>query len=176
VIAELGHFALIIALGMALLQSIVPMIGSFKGYSAWMRLGGSLSIGQLLFVSISFICLVIAFLSDDFSLKYVSQNSNTALPDHYKISAVWAAHEGSLLLWALILAGWTSAVAIYSRGLPLVFSARILSIMGAISVGFALFLLYTSNPFERLLPMAPMEGSDLNPLLQDIGLIIHPPM
>ena len=175
-IAELGHFALIIALGMALLQSIVPMIGSFKGYSAWMRLGGSLSIGQLLFVSISFICLVIAFLSDDFSLKYVSQNSNTALPDHYKISAVWAAHEGSLLLWALILAGWTSAVAIYSRGLPLVFTARILSIMGAISVGFALFLLYTSNPFERLLPMAPMEGSDLNPLLQDIGLIIHPPM
>lgn len=175
-IAELGHFALIIALAMAVLQSIVPMAGSFKGYSNWMRLGSSLSVGQLLFVAISFVCLVIAFLHDDFSLKYVSQNSNTALPDHYKISAVWAAHEGSLLLWALILAGWTAAVALFSRSLPLVLTARILSVLGAISVGFALFLLLTSNPFERLLPMAPMEGADLNPLLQDIGLIIHPPM
>jgi len=176
VIAELGHFALIIALGMALLQSLVPMIGSFKGYSSWMRLGSSLSMGQLFFVAISFGCLAIAFLNDDFSLKYVSQHSNTALPDHYKISAVWAAHEGSLLLWALILAGWTLAVALFSRSLPLVLTARILSVLGAISVGFALFLLLTSNPFERLLPMAPMEGADLNPLLQDIGLIIHPPM
>jgi cytochrome c-type biogenesis protein CcmF len=176
VIAELGHFALIIALAMAVLQSVVPMVGSFRGYSNWMRLGSSLSIGQLLFVAISFVCLVIAFLNDDFSLKYVSQNSNTALPDHYKISAVWAAHEGSLLLWALILAGWTAAVALFSRSLPLVLTARILSVLGAISVGFALFLLLTSNPFERLLPMAPMEGADLNPLLQDIGLIIHPPM
>ena len=175
-IAELGHFALIIALAMALLQSLVPMIGSFKGYSSWMRLGSPLSMGQLFFVAISFVCLAMAFLNDDFSLKYVSQHSNTALPDHFKISAVWAAHEGSLLLWALILAAWTSAVAIFSRALPLVLSARILSILGAISVGFALFLLYTSNPFERLLPMAPLEGADLNPLLQDIGLIIHPPM
>ena len=175
-IAELGHFALIIALAMAVLQSIVPMAGSFRGYSNWMRLGSSLSIGQLLFVAISFVCLAIAFLNDDFSLKYVSQNSNTALPDHYKISAVWAAHEGSLLLWALILASWTAAVALFSRSLPLVLTARILSVLGAISVGFALFLLLTSNPFERLLPMAPMEGADLNPLLQDIGLIIHPPM
>lgn len=175
-IAELGHFALIIALTMAVLQSVVPMVGSFKGYSDWMRLGSSLSIGQLLFVAISFVCLVIAFLNDDFSLKYVSQNSNTALPDHYKISAVWAAHEGSLLLWALILAGWTAAVSLFSRSLPLVLIARILSVLGAISVGFALFLLLTSNPFERLLPLAPMEGADLNPLLQDIGLIIHPPM
>lgn len=175
-IAELGHFALIIALAMALLQSLVPMIGSFKGYSSWMRLGSPLSMGQLFFVAISFVCLAMAFLNDDFSLKYVSQHSNTALPDHFKISAVWAAHEGSLLLWALILAAWTSAVALFSRALPLVLSARILSILGAISVGFALFLLYTSNPFERLLPMAPLEGADLNPLLQDIGLIIHPPM
>lgn len=175
-IAELGHFALIIALAMAVLQSVVPMVGSFRDYSNWMRLGSSLSIGQLLFVAISFVCLVMAFLNDDFSLKYVSQNSNTALPDHYKISAVWAAHEGSLLLWALILAGWTAAVALFSRSLPLVLTARILSVLGAISVGFALFLLLTSNPFERLLPMAPMEGADLNPLLQDIGLIIHPPM
>ena len=175
-IAELGHFALIIALTMALLQSVVPMFGSFRGYNSWMQLGSSLSFGQLFFVAISFACLTTAFLNDDFSLKYVSQNSNTALPDHYKISAVWAAHEGSLLLWALILAAWTAAVALFSRALPLVLRARILSILGAISVGFALFLLYTSNPFERLLPMAPVEGADLNPLLQDIGLIIHPPL
>ena len=175
-IAELGHFALIIALGFALFQSLVPMIGSFKGYANWMRLGHSLSYGQFLFIAISFVCLTIAFWLDDFSLKYVAQNSNTELPGQYKISAVWAAHEGSLLLWALILAGWTAAVALFSRTLPLVLTARILSILGAISVGFALFLILTSNPFERLLPMTPMQGSDLNPLLQDIGLIIHPPM
>jgi cytochrome c-type biogenesis protein CcmF len=176
VIAELGHFALIIALGFALFQSLVPMIGSFKGYANWMRLGHSLSYGQFLFIAISFVCLTIAFWLDDFSLKYVAQNSNTELPGQYKISAVWAAHEGSLLLWALILAGWTAAVALFSRTLPLALTARILSILGAISVGFALFLILTSNPFERLLPMTPMQGSDLNPLLQDIGLIIHPPM
>jgi cytochrome c-type biogenesis protein CcmF len=176
VIAELGHFALIIALGLALMQSLVPMVGSFKGYSRWMRLGHSLSYGQFIFIAISFICLAAAFWLDDFSLKYVSQNSNTQLPNQYKISAVWAAHEGSLLLWALILAGWTAAVAWFSEALPLVLRARILSVLGAISVGFALFLILTSNPFERLLPMTPMQGSDLNPLLQDIGLIIHPPM
>ena len=175
-IAELGHFALIIALGLALMQSLVPMVGSFKGYIRWMRLGHSLSYGQFLFIAISFVCLATAFWLDDFSLKYVSQNSNTQLPNQYKISAVWAAHEGSLLLWALILAGWTAAVALFSGALPLVLRARILSILGAISVGFALFLILTSNPFERLLPMTPMQGSDLNPLLQDIGLIIHPPM
>jgi cytochrome c-type biogenesis protein CcmF len=176
VIAELGHFALIIALGLALMQSVVPMVGSFKGYTRWMRLGHSLSYGQFLFIAISFVCLTAAFWLDDFSLKYVSQNSNTQLPNQYKISAVWAAHEGSLLLWALILAGWTAAVAWFSGALPLVLRARILSVLGAISVGFALFLILTSNPFERLLPMTPMQGSDLNPLLQDIGLIIHPPM
>jgi cytochrome c-type biogenesis protein CcmF len=176
VIAELGHFALIIALGLALMQSLVPMVGSFKGYTRWMRLGHSLSYGQFLFIAISFVCLAIAFWLDDFSLKYVSQNSNTQLPNQYKISAVWAAHEGSLLLWALILAGWTAAVARFSRPLPLELRARILSVLGAISVGFALFLILTSNPFERLLPMTPVQGSDLNPLLQDIGLIIHPPM
>jgi cytochrome c-type biogenesis protein CcmF len=176
VIAELGHFALIIALGLALMQSLVPMVGSFKGYTRWMRLAHSLSYGQFIFIAISFICLATAFWLDDFSLKYVSQNSNTQLPNQYKISAVWAAHEGSLLLWALILAGWTAAVAWFSGALPLVLRARILSVLGAISVGFALFLILTSNPFERLLPMTPMQGSDLNPLLQDIGLIIHPPM
>ena len=129
-----------------------------------------------MFLAISFACLATAFLQDDFSLQYVANNSNSLLPDHFKFSAVWGAHEGSLLLWALILAGWSAAVAIYSRHLPLVLSARVLSILGAIAVGFALFLLLTSNPFARILPFSPIEGGDLNPLLQDIGLIVHPPM
>jgi len=176
VIAELGHAALIIALCLAAIQTVAPMLGSFMGYSNWMRLGYSLPLGQLLFVAVSFVCLAAAFLSDDFTLKYVAQNSNTELPSYYKISAVWSAHEGSLLLWALILAGWSAAVALFSRTLPLLLGARVLSILGAISVGFGLFLLLTSNPFERLLPVAPLQGADLNPLLQDIGLIVHPPM
>ena len=175
-IAELGHIALIIALCMAFIQMTLPMVGSFSGQRSWMGLGYSLSLGQFLFMAIAFACLTTAFLNDDFSVKYVAQNSNIDLPYYYKFSAVWGAHEGSLLLWTLILAGWAAAVAIYSRRLPLVFSARVLSVMGAISVGFALFMLLTSNPFERILPLAPVQGGDLNPLLQDIGLIIHPPL
>ena len=175
-IAELGHIALIIALCMAFIQMTLPMVGSFSGQRSWMGLGYSLSLGQFLFMAIAFACLTTAFLNDDFSVKYVAQNSNIDLPYYYKFSAVWGAHEGSLLLWTLILAGWAAAVALYSRRLPLVFSARVLSVMGAISVGFALFMLLTSNPFERILPLAPVQGGDLNPLLQDIGLIIHPPL
>ena len=174
--AELGHGALIVALCLAVIQAIVPMVGSFAGYRSWMRLGHSLALGQFVILAISFACLATAFLQDDFSLQYVANNSNSLLPDHFKFSAVWGAHEGSLLLWALILAGWSAAVAIYSRHLPLVLSARVLSILGAIAVGFALFLLLTSNPFARILPFSPIEGGDLNPLLQDIGLIVHPPM
>jgi cytochrome c-type biogenesis protein CcmF len=174
--AELGHGALIVALCLAVIQAIVPMVGSFAGYRSWMRLGHSLALGQFVILAISFACLATAFLQDDFSLQYVANNSNSLLPDHFKFSAVWGAHEGSLLLWALILAGWSAAVAIYSRHLPLVLSARVLSILGAIAVGFALFLLLTSNPFARILPFSPVEGGDLNPLLQDIGLIVHPPM
>ena len=174
--AELGHGALIVALCLAVIQAIVPMVGSFAGYRSWMRLGHSLALGQFVLLAISFACLANAFLQDDFSLQYVADNSNTLLPDHFKFSAVWGAHEGSLLLWALILAGWTAAVALCSRHLPLVLSARVLSILGAIAVGFGLFLLLTSNPFARILPFSPVEGGDLNPLLQDIGLIIHPPM
>jgi cytochrome c-type biogenesis protein CcmF len=161
---------------MSLLQTVAPMLGSFTGQRSWMGLGFSLSLGQCLFMAISFACLTAAFLGDDFSVKYVAQNSNTDLPYYYKFSAVWGAHEGSLLLWTLILAGWSAAVALYTRDLPLVFVARVLSVLGAISVGFTLFLLLTSNPFERLLPVPPLQGGDLNPLLQDIGLIIHPPL
>ncbi len=174
--AELGHGALIVALCLAVIQAVVPMVGSFAGYRSWMRLGHSLALGQFVILALSFACLATAFMQDDFSLQYVANNSNSLLPNHFKFSAVWGAHEGSLLLWALILAGWSAAVAIYSRHLPLVLSARVLSILGAIAVGFALFLLLTSNPFARILPVSPLEGGDLNPLLQDIGLIVHPPM
>ena len=173
---ELGHAALIVALCFAVVQALVPMLGSFNVYRSWMELGRSMAVGQFVFMGLSFACLANAFLLDDFSLRYVANNSNTLLPDRFKFSAVWGAHEGSLLLWALILAGWSAAVAMFSRDLPLQFSARVLSILGAIAVGFALFLLLTSNPFERILPMAPLEGGDLNPLLQDFGLIVHPPM
>ncbi|MEZ7860627.1 MAG: cytochrome c-type biogenesis protein CcmF [Parasphingorhabdus sp.] len=174
--AELGHAALIVALCLAVAQTIAPMAGSFVGYKSWMRLGHSLAVGQFVLLALSFACLTNAFLLDDFSLAYVANNSNTLLPVQFKVSAVWAAHEGSLLLWALILAGWSAAVALLSRELPLVLSSRVLSVLGAISVGFALFLLLTSNPFERILPVSPIEGGDLNPLLQDFGLIVHPPM
>tara|TARA_B110000879_G_scaffold40696_1_gene57140 strand:+ start:5694 stop:7721 length:2028 start_codon:yes stop_codon:yes gene_type:complete len=175
-IAEYGHVALIIALCLSIAQAVVPMAGSFAGYRTWMRLGHSLALGQLVFVAISFACLTTAFVQDDFSLQYVANNSNTLLPTQFKISAVWGAHEGSLLLWALILAVWSAAVALFSSHLPLVLSSRVLSILGAISVGFGLFILLTSNPFARILPFSPTEGGDLNPLLQDFGLIVHPPM
>ena len=173
---ELGHAALIIAVWFAVAQAAVPMAGSFTGHRSWMRLGHSLAVGQLAFMALSFACLANAFLLDDFSVAYVANNSNTLLPDRFKFSAVWGAHEGSLLLWALILAGWSAAVALLSKQLPLQLSARVLSVLGAIAVGFGLFLLYTSNPFERILPVSPIEGGDLNPLLQDFGLIVHPPM
>jgi cytochrome c-type biogenesis protein CcmF len=173
---ELGHAALIIALFFAIAQAAVPMVGSFTGHRSWMQSGHSLALGQFVFIALSFACLANAFLLDDFSLAYVANNSNTLLPDRFKFSAVWGAHEGSLLLWALILAGWSAAVALRSRDLPLQLSARVLSVLGAIAVGFCLFLLLTSNPFDRILPVPPVEGGDLNPLLQDFGLIVHPPM
>jgi cytochrome c-type biogenesis protein CcmF len=132
--------------------------------------------GQFGFVLLSFLCLAHAFVQNDFSVAYVAQNSNTQLPVWYRISAVWGGHEGSLLLWALILSGWTLAVATFSRALPLDLIARVLGVMGIISVGFLAFMQLTSNPFDRLLPSFPVDGRDLNPLLQDFGLIVHPPM
>lgn len=175
-IAEFGHFALILALCLAIAQACIPLMGTLSANSLWMSTARPIAYGQFVFVVISFACLVALFLGDDFSVRYVVDNSNSRLPDRYKFSAVWGAHEGSLLLWALILSGWTLAVALFSRSLPLDMVARVLSVMGMIAVGFYLFLVFTSNPFERLLPFFPAEGKDLNPLLQDIGLIIHPPM
>lgn len=174
--AEYGHFALILALVLALIQAVLPLVGAGVGNRLWMATARPLVAGQTLMVLFSFGCLVSLFLHDDFSVRYVAENSNTLLPDQYKVSAVWGAHEGSLLLWVLILALWSFAVALFSRTLPQQLVARVLGIMGLISVGFYLFLLLTSNPFARSLPFFPSEGSDLNPLLQDVGLIFHPPM
>ncbi len=175
-IPELGHLAMILALCLCLVQATLPLIGAWRGDHQWMSLAQPAAWGQFAFLLFSFICLTYAFMVDDFSVAYVANNSNTALPWYYKFSAVWGAHEGSLLLWALIMAGWTFAVAIFSRHLPEEMLARVLAVMGMISVGFLLFLIITSNPFERLLPNAPADGRDLNPLLQDFGLIVHPPM
>ncbi|MDH1340854.1 heme lyase CcmF/NrfE family subunit [Ectopseudomonas oleovorans] len=175
-IPELGHLAMILALCLCLVQATLPLIGAWRGDHQWMSLAQPAAWGQFAFLLFSFICLTYAFMVDDFSVAYVANNSNTALPWYYKFSAVWGAHEGSLLLWALILAGWTFAVAIFSRHLPEEMLARVLAVMGMISIGFLLFMIITSNPFERLLPNAPADGRDLNPLLQDFGLIVHPPM
>ena len=175
-IAEYGHFALILALVLAVLQAVIPLAGASVGNRLWMASARPLVVGQTVMVAFSFGCLVALFLNDDFSVSYVANNSNTLLPSHYKVSAVWGAHEGSLLLWVLILALWSFAVALFSQSLPRSLVARVISVMGIVSVGFYLFLLFTSNPFERELPFSPVEGADLNPLLQDFGLIVHPPM
>ena len=174
-IPELGQFALIMALVMALIQSSLPVIGAAKGIDSWVAIAKPATQLQLFFLVVSFAALVYSFIVHDFSVAYVANNSNTALPLVYRISAVWGAHEGSLLLWALTLAIWAGAVAVFSRSIPKDMLARVLGVMGMISVGFLLFMLLTSNPFDRL-AVAPVEGRDLNPLLQDFGLIIHPPM
>ncbi len=174
-IPEIGQFALVISLCLAIAQSIIPMVGAYKNNINWMSVGRTAATGQFLFLLIAFICLSYSFVINDFSVLYVANNSNTLLPLHYRISAVWGAHEGSLLLWVLALSGWGFAVAMFSRSLPLDVIARVLSVMGMVSIGFLLFTLVTSNPFERLFPAA-IEGRDLNPLLQDPGLVIHPPM
>ena len=175
-IPELGNFAVMLALCLALLQCVVPLAGTVTGNQLWMSLCRPLSSGIWVFMALSFTCLAYAFLHDDFSVAYVARNSNSLLPSYYKFAAVWGAHEGSLLLWVLILASWGYAVSLLSRNLPLDILARVLSVMGIIQAGFMAFLLFTSNPFERLLLNTPSEGSDLNPLLQDFGLIVHPPL
>jgi cytochrome c-type biogenesis protein CcmF len=173
-IPELGHYALILALCMAIVQAVVPLVGSLNRTPAWVGMARPVAWGQFVFLVIAFAALTNAFLVDDFSVRYVAMHGNTQLPNLYKISAVWGAHEGSLLLWALILGAWTVAVSL-GRNLPDEVLARVLAVMGMISIGFLLFMLLTSNPFERVFPV-PAEGGDLNPLLQDFGLAIHPPM
>jgi len=175
-IPEIGEFALIIALFLSVLLALVPMYGAATANELWMSYAKPLAKGQFLFVLISFICLGYAFSQDDFSVIYVAQHSNSQMPIQFKLSAIWGGHEGSLLLWAFILSGWTIAVSLFSRSLPLDMLARVLSVMGMIATGFISFLLITSSPFLRYLPRFPEDGADLNPLLQDFGLIVHPPM
>ena len=174
-IPEIGQFALIVALCIAITQAVVPLAGASLGIQRWVALSVPAALAQLLFVAIAYGCLTWAFLSHDFSVLYVVQNSNTKLPLIYLISGVWGGHEGSLLLWSLVLAMWTGAVALFTPNVPRIMRARVLAVLGLVSCGFLLFIIATSNPFDRLLPGA-LEGRDLNPLLQDIGLAIHPPM
>ena len=174
-IPELGHFALILALMLAIVQGVVPLIGAAKNNFGLMAVARPVAQGQFVFVAFAFACLAYAFLNNDFSVLYVANNSNSQLPAHYRFAAVWGGHEGSILLWTLILAVWTLMVTLFSRHIPQAMTARVLGVMGIISIGFLLFMLLVSNPFERLVPAA-LEGRDLNPLLQDPGMVIHPPM
>ncbi len=174
-IPEIGHVALILALTMALAQSLLPLIGAQTGKAAWMSLARPSARGQFVFMVIAYGCLTYAFVNNDFSVALAATHSNSTLPLVYRYTAVWGNHEGSILLWTLILSGWTLAVSIFSRQLDEPTVARVLGVMGLVSCGFMMFTLFVSNPFERLLPAAP-DGRDLNPLLQDPGMVIHPPM
>jgi cytochrome c-type biogenesis protein CcmF len=174
-IPELGQLALILALLLALAQGVLPLIGAWRGNHALMAVARPAAAGQAVFVATAFGILVWAFLHFDFSVKYVAENSNLALPWYYRIAAVWGAHEGSLLLWILILNVWTVALTAFSTKLPEVFAARVIAVMGLIAVGFLAFSVFTSDPFIRLLPM-PGDGADLNPVLQDPGMTFHPPV
>jgi len=174
-IPEIGHFALIVSLFLVACLGTLPVVGAMRDNTVLMGTARTLAYGQFVFVSIAFFCLTYAFISNDFSVLYVAQHSNSQLPVAYRVAAVWGGHEGSLLLWVFILSAWLVAVAVRSRHLPEEMVARVLGVMGLVAVGFLVFMLFTSNPFERLLPAAP-DGRDLNPLLQDPGLVLHPPM
>ena len=174
-IPEIGNFSLILALLLALIQGTLPIIGAARNIPSWIALARPVVQGQFVFVLIAFLCLGYSFVSSDFSVMNVAKNSNSELPFQFRVAATWGSHEGSLLLWVLMLAGWSVAVSVFSKQLPDDIVARVLGVLGLVSVGFLLFMLFTSNPFDRLLPAA-LEGSDLNPLLQDAGMVIHPPM
>ena len=174
-IPEIGHLALILALVVAIAQGVIPLVGAKRGDAALMAFGRTGALVLFALVAIAFGSLAASFIRSDFSVLNVAQHSFTALPTQYKLAAAWGSHEGSLLLWALMLAGWSAAVALRSRNLPAAMLARVMAVLGLVSVGFILFLLLTSNPFERLVPAAP-EGRDLNPLLQDPGMVLHPPL
>ena len=174
-ISEIGAFSLSLALGFSVLQTVSSYYGAKTGFHEWTVMGRTSSYIQFFLVSLSLIALTLCFVNNDFSVAYVAANSNSALPLAYRISAVWGAHEGSLLLWVFILALWTIVFTATTKSLPARFVCSALSFLGVVSIGFILFTLFTSNPFLRLFP-TPLDGGDLNPLLQDPGLIIHPPM
>ncbi len=174
-IPELGHFLLWIALGTAAVLGTMPLVGAARNRADWMALARPSARVLFALVAVAFVCLALAFVGNDFSVLYVATNSNRSLPVYYRFAAVWGGHEGSILLWLLMLTVWTLAVATFSKHLPEKVVSRILAVMGWLSFGFLLFLLMTSNPFDRLFPV-PADGRDLNPLLQDPGMVIHPPM
>ncbi|XQW84441.1 heme lyase CcmF/NrfE family subunit [Thalassotalea piscium] len=175
-IPELGHLALVIGLAFAICLSIIPLVGVYTKHTHLTRYAKPLTFGMFVFTGISILILGYSFVVDDFSVSYIASHSNSHLPYYFKMSAVWGGHEGSLLLWVFALTAWAVAVAKFSKGIDDSFIARVLAILGMVAVGFMLFTLLTSNPFDRLWPVVPLEGRDLNPLLQDVGLIIHPPM
>ncbi len=174
-VPEIGQFALILALLLALTQATLPLIGAARGNRRWIAVAAPAGQAQFIFVAIAFGCLAYCFITNDFSVLNVATNSNSRLPLQYRLAATWGSHEGSLLLWSLMLGLWTVAVSLFSRHLPDDMVARVISVMGIVSVGFLLFMLLTSNPFARLVPAAP-DGRDLNPLLQDPAMVAHPPM
>ena len=172
---ELGHFALILALCLCLLLGTFPLYGAANGNARFMVLARPLVAGIFVFIGLAYVLLTYSFAIDDFSVTYIQQHSNSLLPFRYKLTAVWGGHEGSFLLWTFMLAGWMLAVAIFSRSMPLEFVARVLGVLGLLSVGYLLFMLATSNPFDRIVPLPPADGADLNSALQDFGFIVHPP-
>jgi cytochrome c-type biogenesis protein CcmF len=172
---ELGHLALILAFVVAVLQGVLPILGAHRNHAGWIALARPAAQTQFVLIAFAFACLMQAFLVNDFSVAYVAAHSNSKLPTAYRAAAVWGGHEGSLLLWMLMLSGWTFAVSLFSQQLPKEMVARVIGVLGLVATGFLAFMLFTSDPFERLLPAAP-DGQDLNPLLQDPGLIVHPPM
>ncbi|MBR0567203.1 heme lyase CcmF/NrfE family subunit [Azoarcus sp. L1K30] len=174
-IPELGHFSLVLAFVLALVQAVVPMVGAARNNPSMMAVARPAARGQFVFVVFAFGCLTWAFMNSDFSVALAARNSHSDTPMIYRITGVWGNHEGSLLLWAMALSLWTVAVTVFSRHIPDAFLARVIGVLGCVSTGFLAFLLATSNPFSRLLPGA-AEGRDLNPLLQDPGMIIHPPL
>src|SRR3990170_3372178 len=174
-VPELGQLALALAFVLAMTQGILPLAGAARGDPSWMRVARPEAHGQFVFLAIAFGLLTYAFITNDFTVAYVANNSNSRLPLPYRIAGVWGGHEGSLLLWMLMFALWMVAVTVFSRRLPEEMVARTLGVMGLVAAGFLAFMLFTSNPFDRLLP-APADGRDLNPLLQDPGMVLHPPM
>src|SRR6266513_4427249 len=174
-VPEVGQFALILALMLALTQATIPLLGAARNNRSWIAVAAPAGQAQFIFVAIAFSCLAYSFITNDFSLLNVARNSNSQLPLHYRLAATWGSHEGSLLLWTFMLTIWMVAVSLFSRHLPDEIVARVLSVMAVISTGFLLFMLFTSNPFERLFPVPP-DGRDLYPLLQDPAMVAHPPL
>ncbi|MSR11363.1 MAG: heme lyase CcmF/NrfE family subunit [Gammaproteobacteria bacterium] len=172
---ELGQFSLILAFCLSIILGSLPIVGASTNNLLWMSLARPLAAGIFVFLAISILILAYAFATDDFSVQFVAQHSNSLLPTRYKLTAVWGGHEGSFLLWTFMLSGWMLAVAIFSKSMPLDFVARVLGVLGILCVGYILFMLATSNPFDRIVPLPPAEGADLNSALQDFGFIIHPP-